>query len=215
MKKNWFNATTLAISIIALIFSYLSWQISKQSFEYGVEKDSMMNTPALQETIDSLSINFSLNSGADLQMLSIIFPKEVSKHAIIIAAKPMRLVPEILENIAKQYLRDKVKINDSIAIVGTVAIPVMINYSAVVFGDSQDFRENRTLVFEIHYYENVENVHFKNTYLISRCGFPLKRHYFYNGPFSGSVSEKIYRQDSIDVQDLLNQQLKFSNMERN
>lgn len=52
----------IIISIIALFVSYLSYNTSKQSLEYEINKDMMINTPAIEENIDSLELSFSLNN---------------------------------------------------------------------------------------------------------------------------------------------------------
>jgi hypothetical protein len=52
-------------------------------------------------------------------------------------------------------------------------------------------------------------VKYSNSVLIDRCGKPLKSHYFYKGPFSAPLEEKIANHDKNDVQELLNNQFEI------
>ena len=193
----------IIISIIALVVSFLSYQTSKQSYEYGISKDMMIYTPAIKENVDSLNISFALNNeNSELQGVNITFPNEVSGNT-----KPIEISRGYLEMLAKNHLNKFVEARDSTIIVGTFAIPVMIDYAAIVYGFPQQLRENRLLVFNLHLYDDVRNVTFSNSFLNGRCGYPLKNHTFYTGIFSSSLDEKIKNQDQKDVQELLKSQL--------
>jgi hypothetical protein len=208
MKINWFNIITIIISIIALVISYLSWSVSKQSLDYEISKDSVINTPAIKEIIDSTKITYKLNNTSELQNLNIIFPKSISDENININTKPLELYKNPIESLAKIYLRNKLSLKDSTAIVGTFSIPVMMRYSVIVYGQPHILRENRLLVFKIHYYDDIESVEYSNSFLINRAGYPLLRHYYFTGPFAEPLDKKIQNQDLIDVQELLENQLK-------
>jgi hypothetical protein len=208
-KINWFNTLTIVISLIALFFSYLSYQLSKENLEYEKDKDSFLNTPAITEIVDSTFIKFKLNNeNSELQSILITFPNDVSVEKIRTAKKPVEISKFILENSVKNYIDNKIKVKDSIAYVGQVSIPVVFDYSAIVFGYAQNLRENRILIFDINYYENVKKIKFSNSFLIDRLGYPIKRHYFFTGPFSKPLKEKLEIQDSIDLQEMLKMQIK-------
>ena len=193
----------IIISVIALIISYLSYYTSKQSFEYGISKDMIIHTPAIKEKIDSLELSFNLNNdNSELQGICITLPNSIQEKPIFVNTKPINL-----EQLAKNYLYEFVEAKDSVVIVGTFAIPIIIDYSAIVYGFPQTLRENRLLVFNLHFCDNIFDLSFSNTYLISRCGYPLKNHTFYTGVFSSPLEEKIKKQDQIDIQELLKGQL--------
>lgn len=205
-----FTSTTLSIfiSIIALMISILSYQTSKQSYEYGISKDVMIHTPAIKENVDSLNISFALNNEhSELQEVNITFPNDISDYPLLINTKPIEISKSYLEMLAKNYLNKFVVVKDSIAIVGTFSIPVMIDYSAVVYGFPQQLRENRLLVFNLYFYNNVRNVTFSNSFLSRRSRYPLKSHTFYTGIFSSCLEDKIRKKDQKDVQELLKIQL--------
>lgn len=198
----------IIISIIALVVSFLSYQTSKQSYEYGISKDMMIYTPAIKENVDSLNISFALNNeNSELQGVSITFPNDILDKQLLINTKPIEISRSYLEMLAKNHLNKFVEVRDSTIIVGTFAIPVMIDYAAIVYGFPQQLRENRLLVFNLHLYDDVRNVTFSNSFLNGRCGYPLRSHTFYTGIFSSSLDEKIKNQDKKDVQELLRSQL--------
>lgn len=208
-KINWFNTLTITISLIALVFSYLSYQLSKQNLQYEKYKDSFLNTPAITEIVDSTFIKFKLNNeNSELQSLLITFPNDVNIERIKTVKKPVKISTTILENSVKNYIDNKIKVRDSFAVVGQVGIPVVFDYSAIVFGFAQNLRENRILFFDINYYENVKEIKFSNSFLIDRLGYPIKQHYFFTNPFSKPLEEKMTIQDSIDLQEHLRTQLK-------
>ena len=89
------------------------------------------------------------------------------------------------------------------------SIPVMIDYSSVVYGFPQSLRENRLLMFNV-FCGDLLKVTYSNSYLINRCTFPLKQHYFYTGLFASSLEGKVRKQDEEDVQELLKEQLEQS-----
>jgi hypothetical protein len=198
----------IIISIIALVISFLSYQTSKQSYDYGVNKDMMIYTPAIKENVDSLNILFFLNNeNSELQGISITFPNDITDSPLLLNSKPVELSTFYLETMARNYLSKFVKVRDSTELFGTFAIPVMMDYSAIVYGFPQQLRENRLLVFNFNLYDDITNVTFTNSFLKGRCGYPLKMHYFYTGPFSSPLRSKIKSQDQKDVQELLMNQL--------
>lgn len=165
----------IIISVIALIISYLSYYTSKQSFEYGISKDMIIHTPAIKEKIDSLELSFNLNNdNSELQGICITLPNSIQEKPIFVNTKPINLSKHYLEQLAKNYLYEFVEAKDSVVIVGTFAIPIIIDYSAIAYGFPQTLRENRLLVFNLHFCDNILDLSFSNTYLISRCGYPLK-----------------------------------------
>lgn len=198
----------IIISIIALVVSILSYQTSKQSYEYGISKDMMIYTPAIKENVDSLNISFALNNeNSELQGVSITFPNDILDKQLLINTKPVEISRSYLEMLAKNHLNKFVEVRDSTIIAGIFAIPVIIDYAAIVYGFPQQLRENRLLVFNLHLYDDVRNVTFSNSFLNGRCGYPLRSHTFYTGIFSSSLDEKIKNQDQKDVQELLRSQL--------
>ncbi|ATA90824.1 hypothetical protein CGC56_00710 [Capnocytophaga canimorsus] len=206
-----FNILTIAISIIALFFSYFSYQLSIQSFEYEKIRDTFIYTPTIIEKVDSVFVQFKSSSeNSELQSLSITFPSEINTQKIRMIKKPIQISNYTLEGIAEKYIEDKLRLKrkDSVEMVGNINIPVVFDYSCVVFGSSQYLRESRMLIFDIHYYENTKSIKFNSSFLIDRLGYPLKKRTFYTGPFSKPLDIKIAIQDSIDLQELLRNQLR-------
>lgn len=185
----------------------MSYTVSRKTFEYEKDRDMLINTPAIKEDINDDQILFLLNGeNAELQSMNIIFPAEIENEIFHLNTKPIKLSKKALE-IRVQGLAEKLFIpQDSIVTMGTLSIPVVIDYSAIVFGLPQSLRENRLFIFNIHCNEYV-NVSYSNSYLINRCSFPLKSHYFYTGLFSKPLNESIVRQDQEDIQSLLKEQL--------
>jgi hypothetical protein len=97
-KKNILIILPIIISVIALLISYFSWQQSKQIFDYEVNKDTVIHTPAIKESIDSTKISFGLNNDiADLQSLKITFPERICNGEMTIATKPIEIHKNNLE----------------------------------------------------------------------------------------------------------------------
>ena len=205
--KSWHRWFPIALSLVAIIISYMSYTVSRKTFEYEKDRDMLINTPAIKEDINDDQILFLLNGeNAELQSMNIIFPAEIENEIFHLNTKPIKLSKKALE-IRVQELAEKLFIpQDSIVTMGTLSIPVVIDYSAIVFGLPQSLRENRLFIFNIHCNEYV-NVSYSNSYLINRCSFPLKSHYFYTGLFSKPLNESIVRQDQEDIQSLLKEQL--------
>ena len=176
-------------------------------YEYEVSRDMLIYTPTIKENVDSIDVSFTLNAdNAELQGLTIVFPDEISNYSISINTKPIKLSKARMEILAERFISKYIKPNNSIQSVGTFSIPVMIDYSCIVYGFPQSLRENRFLVFNI-FCDGYLKVSYSNSVLINRCGFPLKQHNFYTGPFSSSLEDKIRKQDWEDVQKLLSKQL--------
>lgn len=208
-RISWQKIVITTLSISALIFSYLSWDVSIQSFNYVAKRDSIINPPEIREYIDSTKISFSLNNySAEIQNLTIVFPKIITDKVTRIISKPIELQKITLEKLVKNYLRKKLKNPDATEIEGTFSIPVMMNYSAIVYGQHYSLRENRLLMFHYHYKNSVTNISYSNTIIGNRCGYPLRLHYFFVVPFGESLEKKVEKQDSIDVQEHLEKQLK-------
>lgn len=211
MKKIIKHITTrlpIIISIIAVFVSYLSYYTSKQNFDYEMNKDMMMHTPAIEENIDSLELSFSLNNDhSEIQSMRITFPCSILEEPILVNTKPIKVNKHYLELLAENYLYKFLETKDSIVVLGTFAIPIIIDYSAIVYGFPQSLRENRLFIFNLYSHNNIIKLSFSNTYLINRCGYPLKTHTFYTGPFSSSLEDRIKIQDQKDIQELLSGQL--------
>lgn len=196
----------IIISVIALIISYLSY--IHQNRVLSMELVKIWQFIRQQEKIDSLELSFNLNNdNSELQGICITLPNSIQEKPIFVNTKPINLSKHYLEQLAKNYLYEFVEAKDSVVIVGTFAIPIIIDYSAIVYGFPQTLRENRLLVFNLHFCDNILDLSFSNTYLISRCGYPLKNHTFYTGVFSSPLEGKIKKQDQIDIQELLKGQL--------
>lgn len=207
LKKNWINLLTLLISLFAIILSYWSYQISKQSFEYEEEKNSLEITPALTESVDSVYINFGLNNEkSQLQALQINFPDRYNNKLIKVTTKPYKILRFQIENMAQRFLEKELEVNDTLIAFGEFALPVIIDYNAIVFGQSYDLRENRMLLFKFTLSEKIAEVSFTNSFLTYRCGFPIKRQFHWKLPWKELEKEKIIKQDKIDVEQTLNEQ---------
>lgn len=207
MFKSWQTWLPIVLSAVAILISYMSYIISQKAFEYEKDRDIFINTPAIKEDINNEQILFLLNGdNAELQSMNITFPTEIDNEALCINTKPTELSKITLE-IRVQNLAEKLFIpQDSLITMGVLPIPVMIDYSAIVYGFPQSLRENRLFIFNIYCDEAVK-VSYSNSYLINRCPFPLKSHYFYSGFFSKPLEERVIKQDYEDVQKLLKAQL--------
>ena len=197
----------ITISLIALIISIFSYILSEKVYEYEISRDMLIYTPSIREYVDSTDISFTLNTdNAELQSLTIVFPNEITTYSILINTKPIKLSKARMEVLVEQIINKYIEPKDSIMSVGTFSIPVMIDYSTIVYGFPQFLRENRLLIFNV-FCDDYLKVSYSNSYLIDRCEFPLKQHYFYTGPFSDPLEDKIRKQDEDDVQELLKEQL--------
>ena len=200
----------IIISILALVISVLSYFLSKNTFEYEKEVNMFKNTPAIKEEIvDSNTISFTLNSeNTELQSVTIAFPSEISDNPISINTKPIQLSKTALETRVQTIINDLIIPKDSCVYFGHFSIPIMIDYSAIVYGFPQSFRENRLLIFNV-YCDKWVDVTYSNSYLIGRYSFPIKTHYIYTGLFAPSLKNRIVEQDNNDVQELLREQLNY------
>ena len=152
-RKTLLDLIAIFISAFALVISALSFWVSNKTLDYEVEKDSFFNTPAISENIDSLDIIFGLNNTqCEIQAMRIIFPTELSKYNIEILTKPISINRQSLDFVAHKYLDDRLQKRDSIMSIGVFALPVIFEYSAIVFGVQQDLRENRNLLFHIIFF---------------------------------------------------------------
>lgn len=121
-------------------------------------------------------------------------------------SNPLSLNKWLIEHIAKEYAQNKFKANDSTVLIGNFQIPIVIDYGAIVYGFPHQLRENKALVFLLHADSEDFKVEYSNSILINRIGYPVKPHTF-TYLTKESLQNKIYRQDSIDIQDILNSQL--------
>lgn len=191
-------------SLVALIVSILSFINSRNDSIYKEQKDSMIMTPAITEYLEKDEIVFTLNNeNSRLQALRIIFPKAVTDHDIIINTTPVKIGKQSIEYLAENYIDKHIPTQDSMISVGTIVIPVMIDYEAVVYGFPHHLRENRNLVFFINK-DRFTRAVFQNTALIQRCGYPIKRQTYW---WFSKTDEKVIEQDRKDVETLLNEQL--------
>lgn len=201
---NWFNIVTLCFSLLAIFISYFSYEITKQALQFDEAKDSMEKTPAISETTDSVAIYFkSNNPSSELQVLQIDFPDSFSQDILSATTKPLQLSRFRIETIARNFLKNNVKSSDSTLMVGQFRLPVMINYNAIVFGQPYDLRENRFLLFSFAFSNDYEKVEFDNSFLIQRCGYPIKSQFHWKLPWADVPQEKIVKQDHLDVESLL------------
>lgn len=200
----------IIISLIALIISIFSYRLSEKVYEYEKNRDMLIYTPAIKEIVDSVDIFFTLNANnAELQGITIVFPYEIINNSVSINTKPIKLSKVSMEILAEQIVSKYINPKDSIESFGIFSIPVMIDYSSVVYGFPQSLRENRLLMFNV-FCDDFIKVTYSNSYLINRCTFPLKQHYFYTGLFASSLEDKVRKQDEEDVQELLKEQLEQS-----
>ncbi len=207
-RKTLLDLIAIFISAFALVISALSFWVSNKTLDYEVEKDSFFNTPAISENIDSLDIIFGLNNTqCEIQAMRIIFPTELSKYNIEILTKPISINRQSLDFVAHKYLDDRLQKRDSIMSIGVFALPVIFEYSAIVFGVQQDLRENRNLLFHI-INNNDLSVKYSNSFLLQRSGYPIKKQLHIALPFGKPIEKKIYDKHMEDVYELLDEQLK-------
>lgn len=208
--KNFKEAFSIGLSVFALIVSCRSYKLAERISEYEQNRDMLIYTPALKEYIDSTDIEFVLNAeNAELQGVNMTFPSSVRETPIVINTKPVKLSKTAVEVLAEEVVRDFIMPKDSFVSFGTFSIPVMIDYSAIVYGFPQTLRENRLLIFDIYCNDYLE-IDYSNSFLIKKCGFPLKSHHFYTGPFASSLEDRIRERDREDVLMLLKEQLNES-----
>lgn len=201
---------SIILSIIALIVSCRSYKLSEKTADYERSRDMLIYTPALKENIDSTDIEFTLNvENAELQGINITFPNNIRETPIVINTKPVKLSKISVEVLAEEVVRNFIMPKDLFVSVSTFSIPVMIDYSAIVYGFPQTLRENRYLIFDV-YCDDYLKIDYSNSFLISKCGFPLKSYRFYTAPFASSLEDRIKARDREDVLMLLKEQLNES-----
>ncbi len=201
---NYKELIAVIISVAALFVSVFSYKVMKSGLEYQVSKDSFEYTPALREVKDTSDIVFSLNNNAVLQSMKFTFPPKLQIEEYIDIIKPISINIEYLCSSLENYIRNNFSFENDKYYIGTVSVPVLIDYSAIVYGDAQDLREYRLLIFQLIKTEEDIICEYKNSFLMKRYGFPLKGHYFFKLPFSDIPIEKIVKQDRIDILELLN-----------
>ena len=153
------------ISIIALIVSCCSYRLSEKVYEYEQNRDQLIYTPAIKEVTDSADILFMLNSeNSELQGINITFPSSIRETSISINTKPIRLSKIAVEILAEKIVSSFIVPKDSIVSIGNFFIPVMIDYSAIVYGFPQTLRENRLLIFDM-YCGDYLRITYSNSYL--------------------------------------------------
>lgn len=108
----------------------------------------MVHTPAIKENIDSLELSFNLNNdNYEIQSMCITFPCSILEKPILVNTKPIKVNNNYLELLAENYLCEFLENRDSVVVLGTFAIPAIIDYSAIVYGFPQSLRENRFFIF--------------------------------------------------------------------
>ena len=207
LNKNTNTILTLVFSILALIISIRSCDISKDTLNYTKTIEAFKLTPGLLVECDTIDVKFDLTNQAVLQGLRIVFPDKVTSNFLDLKTKPYNISQYILSSKVKDYIESKIQISDSIAVIGNINIPVIVNYSAMVNGSSQYLRENRVLIFDVHFEKNLSKITLNSSYLISKVGYPIKEVSYWYNPFGKSKEEKVLEQDNLDVKNLLDEQL--------
>ena len=91
----------------------------------------MVHTPAIKENIDSLELSFNLNNdNYEIQSMCITFPCSILEKPILVNTKPIKVNNNYLELLAENYLCEFLENRDSVVVLGTFAIPAIIDYSA-------------------------------------------------------------------------------------
>lgn len=145
------------------------------------------------------------NDDAELQSLSMTFPSLIDKDNIIISDRNINISKSLLENKVRSYMSNRIfNIKDSTYIVGKICIPVMFDYSAIVYGFPQNLREMRLLIFELLHHEDKMDLTYSHSFLVKRYGYPIKKQIYI---FSLASPTKVFEQDKKDVLQLLDNQL--------
>lgn len=208
-QTNWSlisSILSLLISLVALGTTIINTSITGKTLEYSIQKDMMVHTPAIKEYADSLRINYFMNNDdAELQSLSMTFPSLIDKDNIIISDRNINISKSLLENKVRSYMSNRIfNIKDSTYIVGKICIPVMFDYSAIVYGFPQNLREMRLLIFELLHHEDKMDLTYSHSFLVKRYGYPIKKQIYI---FSLASPTKVFEQDKKDVLQLLDNQL--------
>ena len=188
------SVAAIVISIIALIISIKSCNISKQQLNYSINQNTIVMTPLIKEdfNVDSTKLSFFVGKdGMELQAMRIIFPQKIRSSYFPINSKPFEIHCDYFERLGEEYFRNYVDVGDSTILVGSINIPVIIDYSIVNNGYRMDYRENRTFVYMMTCFQgNNVKLDLKNTFLIGNCTF---------------IEDK--KQDSIEIERIINSQL--------
>jgi hypothetical protein len=202
------NIIFFIITVSAFMLSYFSWNISKQTSDFIEKRHLPINPPELFEDINSNKIIFHSTNDAKIKNISIVFPSSITNKTVSSKLFSLALNKTTIEALAKKHIIKNLKTEGAKEIQGTRSIPVMINYEAIVNGQKYSLRENKLLMFHYHYHDNKIDVNYSNSIISNRCYYPLKLNHFFIGPFSNSIEYKIKKQDSIDVQWFLEEQLR-------
>lgn len=142
MKNKLSKYIPVTFSLIALIVSIMSYRQSQAIHKYNVQHDMLLDTPSLTEQVDSSHVVWGLNKdNTELQFMRIWLPHRLSDLPIDVMTKPLTIHRHNLEPIAQKYVNLNITGNDSTAIVGEIAIPTVIDYSAIISGFPYTLRE--------------------------------------------------------------------------
>ena len=136
-----------AISALALIVAYCSYQISSDALEYEKQREIAGKSPAIILTLESNKIRFTLDKeNARLQTVIFKFPDSLQLEPLITQGNNQTIAINEIERIVSDLFSGRVLRNDFRK---ELKIPVVIDYEAVVDRKSTLYREDHFLVFNI------------------------------------------------------------------
>lgn len=147
--QKWFTKSNVnfAISALALIVAYCSYQISSDALEYEKQREIAGKSPAIILQLESNKIRFTLDKeNARLQTVIFKFPDSLQLEPLITQGNNQTITINEIESIVSSLFSGRVLKND---IRKELEIPVVIDYEAVVDRKSTLYREDHFLVFNI------------------------------------------------------------------
>ena len=214
IKNKLIKYVPVILSLIALVVSIMSYRQSQSIHNYNVQHDMLFDTPSLTENVDSTQTIWGLNKdGAELQYMRVWLPSKLSELPIDVMTKPLIIQRHNLEPIARRYVKANIIGNDSMAIVGELALPTVIDYSAIISGFPYTLREFRNLIFRYFVEGNATSVTYCNSILIGKCTFPLIDHSSVINRIVPMTKERIQELDKIDIEELLDNELEKQSLD--
>lgn len=214
MKDKLFKYIPVILSVLALFVSIMSYRQSKEVHNYNVQHDMLLDTPSLTEKVDSNQVVWKLNKdNTELQYMRIWLPSKLSELPIDVMTKPLTIQRHNLEPIVQEYVKSNIEGKDSSAIVGEIALPVVVDYSAIISGFPYTLRELRNLIFRYYVEDNTTSVNYCNSILIGKCTFPLIDHTSIINWIVPMAEERIQELDKNDIKELLDNELEKQSLE--
>jgi len=211
-----FKVLPIIISIVALVISIYSYRVQSTRNEIMIEKYFDDLSPTIKCKIDTSTneiIFRSVETNKIIQGGVLVFPASITKK-IYTYNDEESIKKEDLEQAIKTYVENKLNLisKEGFATVIKLPIPIIHNYNVSTKGKVLDLRNLSWVMYSLSVDDKgkIRGWEIENIYVIQLMGIPIKTHVFFHNPFnSSSLWDKVTRQDSLDVREILEKQLEL------